>query len=128
QLEVARGIFPLGGATFRLPMRLGPAGMRYLVTAETFDADAAFRLGLISEVTPTGQHLQRAVEIATAIAANAPLAVQAAIASARAAERVARDAASTVLFEYNARVAGSTDAAEGVAAMLEKRKPVFRGE
>ena len=29
QLEVARGIFPLGGATFRLPARMRPAGMRY---------------------------------------------------------------------------------------------------
>ena len=128
QLEVARGIFPLGGATFRLPMRLGPVGTRYLLTAETFDADTALRLGLISEVTPTGQHVQRAVEIATVIASNAPLAIQAALASARAAERAARQAANAVLFEHNARIANSTDAVEGVAAMMEKRKPAFRGE
>src|SRR5262245_6744508 len=128
QLEVARGIFPLGGATFRLPTRLGPAGMRYLLTAETFDADTAFRLGLISEVTPVGEHMQRAVDIAAMIAANAPLAVQAALASARAAERAARQAASAVLFEHNARVASSMDALEGVASMMENRKPVFRGE
>ena len=57
QLEVARGIFPLGGATFRLPARLGAAGMRYLLTAERFDADAALRAGLVNEVVPEGQHL-----------------------------------------------------------------------
>ena len=112
QLEVARGIFPLGGATFRLPMRLGPSGTRYLLSAETFDADTAFRLGLISEVTPVGEQLSRATEIARTIASNAPLAVQAAIASARAAERAARDAAVAVLFERNAQIAASGDAAE----------------
>src|SRR5262245_29832738 len=50
QLEVARGIFPLGGGTFRLPARLGAAGMRYLLTAERFEATDALRLGLVNEV------------------------------------------------------------------------------
>ena len=128
QLEVARGIFPLGGATFRLPMRLGPVGARYLLTAERFDADAAFRLGLISEIAPAGEHLNRAVDVARTIASNAPLGVAASLASARAAERAARDAAATTLFERIGEVVSSADAAEGIAAMLERRDPVFRGE
>jgi enoyl-CoA hydratase/carnithine racemase len=127
QLEVARGIFPLGGATFRLPARLGAAGMRYLLTAERFDADTALKAGLVSEVVPEGQHLDRAVEVARAIAANAPLAVQAALASARAAERTSRDAAAQVLLDWNQRVLGSGDAAEGLSAMLERRPPDFHG-
>ena len=128
QLEVARGIFPLGGATFRLPMRLGPAGTRYLLTAERFESDTAYRLGLISEVTAAGDHLVRAMEIARTIASNAPLAVQAALASSRAAERAAREAASAVLFELNEKILTSGDAGEGVAAMLERRDPIFRGK
>src|SRR5262245_51330947 len=82
QLEVARGIFPLGGATFRLPMRLGLQGMRYLLTAERFDATTALQLGLVSEVVSAGRHLERAIELARVIAGNAPLGVQAALASA----------------------------------------------
>lgn len=128
QLEVARGIFPFGGATFRLPVRLGPAGMQLLLTAEQFDAETAFRLGLISEVTPPGSHLDRAMEIAGTIASNAPLAVQAALASARAAEKAAREATSVVLFESLERIVTSADAMEGMAAMMERRDPVFRGE
>src|SRR5262249_22642895 len=114
QLEVARGIFPLGGATFRLPARLGAAGMRYLLTAERFDAEAALGAGLVNEVVPEGLHLQRAVEIARLIAANAPLAVQASLASARAAERASRDAAAQVLLGWNQKVLGSQDAGEGL--------------
>jgi enoyl-CoA hydratase/carnithine racemase len=127
QLEVARGIFPLGGATFRLPAQLGAAGMRYLLTAELFDADAALNAGLVSEVVPEGQHLDRAIEIARQIAANAPRAVQAALASARAAERASRDAAAQVLLDWNQKVLGSRDAAEGLNAMLERRTPEFEG-
>ena len=86
QLEVARGIVPMGGATFRLPGRLGLPGMGYFLTAERFDTATALRLGLVSEVVPGNRHLERALELARVIAANAPLAVQAALASARAAE------------------------------------------
>jgi hypothetical protein len=39
----------------------------------------------------------------------------------------ARQAASAVLFERNARIANSTGAVERVAAMIESRKPAFRG-
>jgi enoyl-CoA hydratase/carnithine racemase len=128
QLEVARGISPLGGATFRLPARLGPAGTRYLITAERFDAETAFRLGLISEIVPAGKHLERARELANAVAANAPLAIQAALAAGRAAERASRDAARAVLAERNQSLLTSSDAAEGIAAMMQKRPPVFRGK
>lgn len=127
QLEVARGIFPLGGATFRLPARLGAAGMRYLLSAERFDAATALRVGLVSELVPADRLLERAVELARVVAANAPLAVQAALASARAAERAARDAARAVLLEVNASIAGSADAAEGMSAFLERRAPSFQG-
>jgi enoyl-CoA hydratase/carnithine racemase len=127
QLEVARGIVPIGGATFRLPGRLGFPGMRYLLTAERFDAATALRLGLVNELVPAGRHLERAVELASIVASNAPLAVQAALASARAAERAARDAARAVLFERNPAIAASADAAEGLAAFLERRSPTFLG-
>jgi len=52
----------------------------------------------------------------------------AALASARAAERAAREAAAAVLVEFNEKIVTSADAMEGMAAMLERRDPVFPGE
>jgi enoyl-CoA hydratase len=127
QLEVARGIVPLGGASFRLPMKLGAAGMRWLLTAETFDAEQALAAGLVSEVVAVGTQLERAVELAEMIAANAPLAVQSALANSRAAERAARDASATQLREAIPTIFSSADVTEGISAMLERRAPMFRG-
>jgi enoyl-CoA hydratase len=85
QLEVARGIMPFGGATLRFGRVAGHANaMRYLLTADSFDAQEAYRLGLVTEVVAVGQQLERAVALAQRIAAQAPLAVQATLASARA--------------------------------------------
>ncbi len=85
QLEVGRGILPFGGATFRAPAQLGWGNaMRFLLTAEEFGADQALRIGLVQEIVPAGQQLQRATAIARAVAAQAPLGVQGTLANARA--------------------------------------------
>lgn len=127
QLEVARGIVPLGGATLRLAQRLGPRGLRYLLTAETFDAATALDAGLVTEVVPVGRQLERAREVAGLIAANAPLAVQAALAASRAAERATRDAAAAAVRAATPELFNSSDAAEAIAAMMERRTPEFTG-
>jgi enoyl-CoA hydratase/carnithine racemase len=126
QLEVARGIIPLGGGGHRLP-GLAKRGMQWLLTAETFDARAAFEVGMVSEVVPTGTQLERALEIAGQIAANAPLAVRAALANSRAAHRAADDAAAAHVREAGGALFTSEDAMEAVAAMTERRDPDFTG-
>lgn len=126
QLEVARGIIPLGGGGHRLP-GLSKRGMQWLLTAETFDAQAALEVGMVSEVVPTGTQLDRAIEIAQRIAANAPLAVRAALANARAAHRAADEAAAAHVNSAGGALFNSEDAMEAVAAMTERRDPVFKG-
>jgi len=128
QLEVARGIFPFGGATLRLGTRLGLRGLQWLLTAETFTAAQALEAGLVSEVVPVGFQLERAVAVARRIGAMAPLAVQASLASFRAAERAARDAALQQLQSDFPTILGSQDAQEGLAAMMERRDPAFTGK
>ena len=76
-LEVKRGIFPCGGATLRLPQQMGwGAAQRYLLTGDIWLADEAWRLGLVQEVVPAGQQVQKAREIAEKIAKAAPLGVK----------------------------------------------------
>ncbi|HEV8137865.1 MAG TPA: enoyl-CoA hydratase-related protein [Pyrinomonadaceae bacterium] len=84
QLEISRGILPFGGATFRAPTYLGWGNaMRFLLTAEEFGAAEALRIGLVQEVVPKGQHVDRALALGHLIAKQAPLGVQGTLANAR---------------------------------------------
>jgi hypothetical protein len=58
--------------------------MRFLLTAEEFGAAEALRIGLVQEVVPAEAHVQRAADLAHLTAQQAPLGVQATLASARA--------------------------------------------
>jgi enoyl-CoA hydratase/carnithine racemase len=81
QVEVGRGILPFGGATIRFPRAVGWGNaMRWILTGDTFDAAEALRIGLVQEVVPDGEQYDRALAIAKRVAAQAPLAVQAALA------------------------------------------------
>jgi enoyl-CoA hydratase/carnithine racemase len=128
QQEVSRGIVALGGATVRFPQRVGWGNaMRYLLTGDQFSASEALRLGLIQEVVPPGSQFERALEIVGRIADQAPLAVQATLAQARAAiDTPAADAAAR-LRKVAPALMTTADAREGIAAMVERRSPVFTG-
>ncbi len=128
QLEIGRGIMPYGGATFRAPARLGWGNaMRFLLTADEFGAEEARRMGLVQEVVPAGQHVDRAVEIARHIAAQAPLGVQGTLANARAARAAAERVAVEHLRGLLPGIFASEDAAEGLRSFVERRKGSFTG-
>ncbi len=129
QLEVGRGIMPFGGATFRFPRLCGWGNaMRHLLTGDFFDADEAYRLGLVQEVTAPEELLPRALALAGEVAAQAPLAVQAALRNARLALEQG-DAAAVAAFEPELRALMQTeDALEGLASFLERRRARFQGK
>lgn len=127
QLEVSRGILPFGGASKRMPRSAGWSNaMKYLLTGEKFDAQEALRLGIVTEVVQRGKQLERALELAEKIAAQAPLAVQATLASARAAllDEAAEDA---FVGKRLARLAASNDARRAMEAYLSKQPVEFEG-
>lgn len=128
QIEIQRGIYPVGGATLRFPREVGWANaMRWLLTGEWFDAAEALRLGLVSEVVPHGTHLERAVALAQTIAAAAPLGVYATLASARAALPADEATAAARLLPDLAPLLASADMAEGLRAFAERRLGRFTG-
>jgi len=128
QLEIARGIFPFGGATFRAPEQLGWGNaMRFLLTAEPFGAAEALRIGLVQEVVPRDTLLDRSVAVAEKIADRAPLGVLATLASARKARSEGQAAAIQALRPEIVRLMKSEDAREGVQSFLERRAGKYLG-
>lgn len=129
QIEVSRGILPFGGATTRLPARVGWGNaMRWLLTGDTFTATEALRMGMIQELTPAGEHVDRALDIARKIVAQAPLAVAATMRNARLVQRSAEATALAELPSELADLLKSKDFQAGVAAFSTRTAPVFTGE
>jgi enoyl-CoA hydratase len=129
QLEIARGIMPFGGATFRATAKLGWGNaMRFLLTAEEFGAAEALRIGLVQEVVPAGQHVARASELAQLVARQAPLATQATLQNARTAASKGPAAATEELRAMLPGILASDDAREGMASFIERREASFSGK
>jgi enoyl-CoA hydratase len=128
QHEVTRGIMAGGGATVRFVERAGWGNaMRRLLTGDEFGAEEAQRMGFVQEVVEKGRDIERAAEVASRIAEQAPLAVAATRVNARIALHEGRDAAIADLNPRQARLAVSSDAAEGLAAFLARRAARFLG-
>ena len=128
QVEVSRGILPFGGATIRFPRAAGWGNaMRWILTGETFDATEALRIGLVQEVVPHGEQYARGLALAQRVAAQAPLAVQAALASARMAVRDGDAAAEAALQPHLVRLNRSEDARIGMQAFLTRTPAEFVG-
>jgi len=128
QLEIKRGIYPTGGATIRLPREVGWGNaMRYLLTGDEFSAEEALRMGLVQEVVEPGRQVERAVELAQTIAAQAPLGVRATLASARLAMEEGEEKAARRLLPELSAIIQSEDAQEGIRSFIERRQAHFKG-
>ncbi|OHT86975.1 crotonase/enoyl-CoA hydratase family protein [Mycobacteroides saopaulense] len=128
QLEINRGIYPFGGATIRFPRTAGWGNaMRWMLTADTFDAAEAHRIGIVQEVVAAGRHVDKAVAIAQTIARQAPLGVQATLRNARQAVREGEAKAETQLVPTIRELFTTEDAALGVQAFLTRTTAEFVG-
>lgn len=129
QIEIKRGIYPVGGATVRLPREVGWSNaMRWLLTGDFLEASEAHRIGLVQEVVEPEALFARAFSIAKIISEQAPLGVYATLASARAMERDGERAALERLLPDLAPILASDDAREGVASFVERRQARFTGK
>jgi enoyl-CoA hydratase len=128
QMEAKRGIAPLGGAHFRYVTRAGWGNAMYhLMLCDEFGAAEAYRIGLVQEVVPAGTQVERAMEIARLINANAPLGVQVTKEAGRKFIEAGERAAIEAIPGIRSRVMGTADAAEGIQSFVERRAAVFQG-
>ena len=123
QPETGLGITPGFGGTQRLPRIVGVSkAMELILTAKTIGAAEAKEIGLVSAVYPPEELMDKAMELANAICANAPIAVQESKRCIR--MGVQTDIATGSAFEAEAFgvTCGTEDKNEGMGAFLEKRK------
>jgi enoyl-CoA hydratase len=129
QMEAKRGIAPLGGAHFRYLSRAGWGdAMYHLLLCDEFDSARAYKIGFVQEVVAAGQQIERAMEIAQLIAANAPLGIQVTKAGALKYDEVGEAAAIAFIDDIRDLVLDSDDAREGIQSFVERRAAVFTGK
>jgi len=126
--EVKRGLVASSGALFRAARVLPLNVAKYLLTTgvEMSPAEAKHH-GLVNEVCPPGQALDRALALADTINANSPVAARLAL---QAVDRIVAGSdadAWEISHEFRRRVMASEDSKEGVAAFFEKRPPNWTG-
>ena len=126
--EINLGIMPGNGGTQRLPRLVGKGrAMEMILTGEIIDAAEAYRIGLVNQVVPLAELMEHTKQLARKLAAKSALAL-----------KIAKDSINTGLdlslaegIRYEQKnfaiLCGSEDKREGVAAFLEKRKPIFHG-
>jgi len=129
QPEVNLGIIPGYGGTQRLTRLVGRGMAKYLcMTAEIINAEKALTIGLVEEVVPAEQLMERALEVASLIASKAPIAVS----MAKLAIGSSDDLPLAQGIAYEAELYNTTfkteDRKEGTLAFIEKRQANFKNK
>ncbi len=123
-----RGVLPESGGTWYLPRLLGWAKAAEIIfTGRTLAAEQSLALGLVNKVVPDGEVAEAARTLALEIAANAPLAIQAAKRMMRMAWNEPFNEHVHHVFLQLLPLMQTEDMKEGIAAFLEKREPSFKG-
>jgi enoyl-CoA hydratase/carnithine racemase len=126
--QVTMGIMTAWGGAPRLLALLGfSRSLYYLLTAERIPPEQALQMGLVQRVTPEGQAVAGALEMARQIVSQPLLAVRAIKRTLRHMMGVPFEAAAAVEVQEFGEVWASEDHLEAVNAFFAKRPPVFHG-
>jgi len=128
QPELVVGIMPGAGGTQRLMRTVGKqVASLMLMTGEMITGERAHQLGLVAELAPEGQALERALELARKAARMPPKAIAATKRVLKQGADLPLDAALALENREFLLLFDTADKTEGMRAFLEKRKPQFNG-
>jgi enoyl-CoA hydratase/carnithine racemase len=127
--ELDLGTVPAWGGTARLTRTVGRArALDMILRGKKIDGPTALAIGLVHELHPIGELKRRAIELAEELAAQPPLAVAGVLRAVVGAEHLPLEDALRIERDAVRRCGGSADQIEGIAAFMEKRRPVFLGK
>jgi enoyl-CoA hydratase len=129
QPEVKLGVMPGYGGTQRMPRLVGRGrALKLILSGDIIDAAEAYRIGLVDELVPDAQLIERAETVLKKIIANAPFSVKYALEAVN--KGLETSVAEGLLIEASlfAVCASTDDKKEGTSAFLEKRAPKFQGK
>jgi enoyl-CoA hydratase/carnithine racemase len=128
QPEVKLGLLPGGGGTQRMPRLIGKGrALQLILSGEMINAQEAYRIGLVNEIVPATNLIQRAETILKQIAANAPIAIKFALEVVNKGMETSQGEGLLLEASYFGLCAATDDKKEGTSAFLEKRTPQFHG-
>ena len=126
--EARIGSMPGSGGTQRLPRLIGTGhALLMALSAQRIDAQEALQWGLVSRVVPGPMLLSAALELAQAVAANAPLSVRAILRAVHEGGALPLAGGLALERELFTVIRDTADRAEGRAAFRERRAPQFKG-
>jgi enoyl-CoA hydratase len=126
--EARRGLVAGAGGVFRMARALPRnVAIELVVTGQPIDAERAWQLGLVNHLVDAQALLDRALDMARSIAANAPQAVAASLAIARVSQERTDAELRAQTAEAVNRILTTEDSREGARAFIEKRDPVWLG-
>jgi len=129
QPEVKLGVMPGYGGTQRMPRLVGRGrALKLILSGDIIDAAEAYRIGLVDELVPASQVIERSETVLKKIIANAPLSVKYSLEAVN--KGLETSVAEGLLIEASlfAVCASTDDKKEGTSAFLEKRAPKFQGK
>jgi enoyl-CoA hydratase len=129
QLEVNLGLIPGYGGTQRLSRLVGRGKAKQLIlTGEMISAPEAYRIGLVDEVYPAEELMEKALSMARLIASKAPAAIALAKECINQGLDINLSAGSDFEKANFGAIFATEDAKEGMTAFLEKRAAAFKGK
>ena len=127
--ETSLGIIPGAGGTQRLPRLIGLSKSKYWIySARKFTAEEAFIDGVVDFLSPDGEGLETAIDLATELMANAPLALRASKYAISKGSQLPLDGGLKVEKEAYGITLNSADRLEGLNAFSQKRPPRWSSE